>query len=91
MAVSGLPSAKRIIGWERMDAGCSSVRSLSVAARGGAAGLRLVQYLTLDFFDEKGQVGAGEAQVGSRNAVVFDVRRHVLVMGMRAGQRRVFG
>jgi hypothetical protein len=45
----------------------------------------LLQHLALDFFDEERQVGAGEAQVGGREAMVLDVRRNVLVVGMSTG------
>jgi hypothetical protein len=43
----------------------------------------------INFFDEKRQVGAGEAQVGGRDAMVLDVGRDVLMVRICAGQRRV--
>ena len=49
----------------------------------------LLQHLALDFFDEERLVGTGEAQVGGWDAMMFDVGRNVLVMGMGASQRRV--
>ena len=51
----------------------------------------MLQYLTLDLFDQKGQVGAGEAQVGGWNAMVLDVRRDVLVVRMSHGQGSIMG
>jgi len=50
-----------------------------------------MQYLSLNFFDEEGQVGVGEAQVRGRNAMMLDVRWYVLMVGMSGGQRRVVG
>jgi len=47
----------------------------------------LLQHLALDFFDEEGQVGAGETQVGGGDAIVLNVGRNVFMVGIRAGQR----
>ena len=41
----------------------------------------LLQHLALDFFDEKRQVGTSKAQVGGWDAMMLDVRRHMLVVG----------
>ena len=49
----------------------------------------LLQHLALDLFDEEWQVGAGEAQAGGWYAMMFDVGRHVLVVGVGTSQRRV--
>ncbi|MEM4217165.1 MAG: hypothetical protein QXZ09_04015 [Candidatus Methanomethylicaceae archaeon] len=56
---------------------------------GETAPRSLFEHLALDLFDQEGQVGAGKAQIRSWNAVVLNVGRHVLVMGMRAGQGEV--
>jgi len=50
-----------------------------------------MQYLALDFFDEEGQVGVGEAQVRGRNAMMLEVRWYMFMVGMSKGQRRVVG
>ena len=51
----------------------------------------LLQHLALDFFDEKRQVGAGEAQIGGRDAMVLDVWRYMLVVGEAACQAGIVG
>ena len=61
------------------------------ALRGSDALVALLQHLLLDFFDEEGQVGAGEAQVGGGDAMVLNVGRHVLMVGMSGGKGQVIG
>lgn len=50
-----------------------------------------MQYLAFDFFDEEGQVGAGEAQIRGRDAMVLDARWYMLMVRMSGGQRRIVG
>ena len=49
----------------------------------------LLQHLALDLFDKERLVGTSEAQVGGWDAMMFDVGRHVLVVGIGTSQRRV--
>ena len=42
--------------------------------------------LPLDFFNQKEKIGMGKTQIGSRNTMMFDVWRYVLVVWMCAGK-----
>ena len=49
----------------------------------------LRQNVSYYLLDQEGQIGAGETQVRRGDAMVFDIRGHMLVMGVGTGERRI--
>ena len=67
---------------------CGKV-SLFLEVEDGCCALPLAQFrprLSLDFFNQKEKIRMGKTQIGSRNTMMFDVWRYVLVVWMRAGK-----
>ena len=71
------------VSWSRTS--CSGQRSGLFAGYGVSHSTNDWQLrgkqVALDFSDERGKVGAGEAQPWCRDAMVLDVRRDVLMVG----------
>ncbi|MDH7487429.1 MAG: hypothetical protein QHJ81_14295 [Anaerolineae bacterium] len=51
----------------------------------------MTQKRLFDLSDQERQIGLSEAEIGRGNAMVFDVRGDVFVVGMGAGQRWIIG
>ena len=62
-----------------------------VSADAGPAAASPRRRNALNLFDQQGQIGAIEAQPGGWDTMMFDVRRHMLVVGSGAGQSRIVG
>jgi len=65
-------------------------RTLSTLTSIGLVG-SISQYVSFNLLYQGGEIGTTEAQPGSRNAVVFDVRWNVFVVRETAGQARIVG